>query len=331
MFSIIIPVYNRPDEVRELLESLTKQVEKDFEVVIIEDGSSDTCLNEVKAYQHQLEIRYEEVENGGPARARNIGAQIAHGDFLIILDSDVVLPPGYTQAVLKGIKEMQCDVFGGPDAAATDFSPTQKGINYAMTSFLTTGGIRGGKSKMRMDKFFPRSFNLGCRRAVFNSIGGFSEDMRFGEDIDFSIRLYKHGYKIVLLPEAFVFHKRRVDLRKFFKQVYNSGIARIHLEARHSGTTKLVHLLPSVFTIGLLALILIAPFCPWSLLPIGLYVLALLSDSLLKNRSLLVALISVPAAFVQLLGYGSGYLIAWWRCHVLKHPEFSAFNRSFYN
>lgn len=328
-FSVIIPVYNRPDEVLELLDSLRLQTCQDFEVIIVEDGSSVRCDQVIEPFRSSLSIQYIEVPNGGPASARNIGARRAQGDYLLILDSDVVLPEGYIQAVKNGIDRTGADAFGGPDAAAEGFSPVQKAINYAMTSFFTTGGIRGGKG-VKLDKFYPRSFNLGCRREVYEELGGFSEDMRFGEDIDFSLRLFRGGYRVHLFPEAFVFHKRRIDFKKFFRQVFNSGIVRIHLQKRHPDSMKLVHILPGLFTLVSAILLIGELFCPWSLLPIVCLELLFFLDAWRITRSLKIALLAGPASFVQLWGYGSGFLIAVWRCYVLGHRDFRAFDQTFY-
>lgn len=237
-YSFIIPVYNRPNEVDELLQSLKTQTFKDFEVVVVEDGSNIPCENVVCSYSSDLNVRYYNKPNSGPGQTRNYGVERAQGEYVLILDSDVVLPPGYLQAVDDELQQKPCDAFGGPDRAHKDFTPMQKAINYAMTSFFTTGGIRGGKKKM--DKFYPRSFNMGVKREVYEALQGFSK-MRFGEDIDFSTRIFKGGYTCRLFPEAWVWHKRRTDLKKFFKQVHNSGIARINLMKRHPGTLKLVH------------------------------------------------------------------------------------------
>ena len=235
-YSFIIPVYNRPNEVDELLQSLKTQTFKDFEVVVVEDGSNIPCEKVVCSYSSDLNVHYYNKPNSGPGQTRNYGVERAQGEYVLILDSDVVLPPGYLQAVDDELQQEPCDAFGGPDRAHKDFTPMQKAINYAMTSFFTTGGIRGGKKKM--DKFYPRSFNMGVRREVYEALQGFSK-MRFGEDIDFSTRIFKGGYKCRLFPEAWVWHKRRTDLKKFFKQVHNSGIARINLMKRHPGTLKL--------------------------------------------------------------------------------------------
>lgn len=211
-YSFVIPVFNRPDEVDELLESLTKQSLQDFEVLIVEDGSSQPCQEVAERYADALNVRYFMKENSGPGGSRNYGVERAKGEYVIILDSDVVLPEGYLQAVDAELNAAPCDAFGGPDRAHESFTPMQKAINYAMTSFFTTGGIRGGKKKM--DKFYPRSFNMGVRRTVYAALNGFS-NMRFGEDIDFSTRIFEQGYACRLFPEAWVWHKRRTDLRKF--------------------------------------------------------------------------------------------------------------------
>ena len=346
-YSIIVPVFNRPNEVDELLESLCQQTVKDFEVLIVEDGSQRDSLAVVEKYAGKLDVKYFKKPNSGPGQSRNYGAERASGDWLIILDSDVVLPKGYMESVEKGLSATttngQIAAWGGPDASHPSFTPIQKAISYSMTSFFTTGGIRGGKAKL--DKFYPRSFNMGIRRDVYQQLGGFSK-MRFGEDIDFSYRIVEAGYRPVLIPEAWVWHKRRTDFRKFFRQVYNSGIARINLTKRHPGTLKLVHLLPTVFTLGVIALVLISAvgrllmhyvdndqwrwlcLCPW--LPIILYSGVICVDSTIKNKSLKVGLLSIPAAFVQLMGYGLGFIESWWKRCVLKKDEFQAFEKTFY-
>ena len=326
-FSIIIPVFNRPDEVDELLESLCQQTVKDFEVLIIEDGSVKPCKDVCDKYANILDLHYYAKENSGPGQSRNYGAERANGEYVIILDSDVVLPTGYLQAVEDELKQKPCEAFGGPDAAHPSFTPVQKAISYSMTSFFTTGGIRGGKAKL--DKFYPRSFNMGIRRDVYLQLGGFSK-MRFGEDIDFSYRIVEAGYMPRLFPEAWVWHKRRTDFRKFFRQVYNSGIARINLEKRHPGTMKLVHLLPTVFTLGVIGLLIISLFWPLACVPIILYSAIILIDSSFKNKNAWVGILSIPAAFVQLMGYGFGFIESWWKRCVLKKDEFTAFEKNFY-
>ena len=334
-YSFIIPVYNRPDEVDELLESMCTQTLHDFEVVIVEDGSSIPCKEVVDRYADRLNIQYFSKPNSGPGQTRNYGVERASGEYVLILDSDVVLPNGYLQAVDDELRAHPCDAFGGPDRAHPSFTPTQKAINYAMTSFFTTGGIRGGKKKM--DKFYPRSFNMGVRTEVYKALEGFSK-MRFGEDIDFSTRIFKGGYACRLFPEAWVWHKRRTDLHKFFKQVHNSGIARINLTKRHPGTLKLVHMLPAVFTAGCVLLLILALitallgcsyFWVW-LTPFVLFALVIFLDATRAEKSVGVGFRAVLAAFVQLTGYGSGFLRAVWERCILGRGEFEAFKKNFY-
>lgn len=343
-YSIIVPVYNRPDEVDELLGSLTEQTEKDFEVIIVEDGSSVTCEKVCNGYKATLDIHYFMKENSGPGQSRNYGVARAKGEYVIILDSDVVLPPGYIESVSDELEKAPADAFGGPDKAHSSFTDIQKAISYSMTSFFTTGGIRGSKKK-KLDKFYPRSFNMGVRRDVYNKLGGFSK-MRFGEDIDFSIRIFKAGCKCRLFPESWVWHKRRTDFRKFFRQVYNSGIARINLYKKYPESLKLVHLLPMAFTVGVLSLVVISAvgrvlmhyddidhwywLCAGPWLPILAYCLLIFVDSSRQNRSLKIGLESIAASFVQLMGYGFGFIEAWWKRCVLGKDEFSAFEKTFY-
>ena len=328
-YSFIVPVFNRPDEVDELLESLCSQTLKVCEVIIGEDGSQKPCKDVCDKYASILALHYYYKENSGPGQSRNYGVERAQGDYVIILDSDVVLPQGYLESVECRVESVGIVAWGGPDAAHPSFTPVQKAISYSMTSFFTTGGIRGGKKKL--DKFFPRSFNMGIRRDVYLQLGGFSK-MRFGEDVDFSYRIVEAGYQPQLFPDAWVWHKRRTDFRKFFRQVYNSGIARINLEKRHPGTMKLVHLLPMVFTLGVIGCLLLAPFCyGLTILPLLLYCLLILVDSTLQNKSLWVGLLSIPAAFTQLMGYGFGFIESWWKRCVLKQDEFTAFEKNFYS
>ena len=311
-YSIIVPVYNRPDEVDELLESLCSQTLKDFEVVIVEDGSKITCKDVCDKYADILDLHYYYKENSGPGQSRNYGVERAKGEYVIILDSDAVTPTGYIQAIDSELQRQPSDAWGGPDAAHESFSDIQKAISYAMTSFFTTGGIRGGKKQL--DRFYPRSFNLGIRREAYLQLGGFSKTRfskmsLYGEDIDFSIRIYKAGYTCRLFPEAWVWHKRRTDFRKFWRQVYNSGYARINLWRMYPEALKPVHALPSLFTLGVAGLLVLAPFTfGWSLVLIMLYALLILVDSTIQNSSLKVGFLSIAAVFVQLIGYGIGFL-----------------------
>ena len=311
-YSVIVPVYNRPDEVDELLESLCSQTFKDFEVVIVEDGSKITCKDVCEKYASILDLHYYYKENSGPGQSRNYGVERARGEYVLIVDSDAVAPHGFMQAIDDELQRQPSDAWGGPDAAHESFSDVQKAISYAMTSFFTTGGIRGGKKQL--DKFYPRSFNLGIRREAYLALGGFSKTRfskmsLYGEDIDFSIRIYKAGYSCRLFPEAWVWHKRRTDFRKFWRQVYNSGYARVNLWRMYPEALKPVHALPSVFTVGVAALLLLAPFtCALSLVLLLLYALLILIDSSIQSKSLKVGLLSVAAVFVQLIGYGIGFL-----------------------
>ena len=326
-YSFIIPVYNRPDEVDELLDSLTRQTLQDIEVIIVEDGSSVPCKDITDKYTSLLNIHYFNKPNSGPGQTRNYGVDRANGEYMLILDSDCILPETYLEEVEKELERREADAFGGPDRAHESFTDVQKAINYAMTSFFTTGGIRGGKKKM--DKFYPRSFNMGVRRDVYQALGGFSK-MRFGEDIDFSIRIFKGGYRCRLFPEAWVWHKRRTDLKKFFKQVHNSGIARINLYKKYPESLKLVHMLPAVFTLGVVFLLLASLFWGGSLSLLVLFALIVFVDSSLQNKSLKIGLLSIAASFIQLTGYGTGFLRAWWKRCVCGKSEFAAFEKNFY-
>lgn len=326
-YSVVIPVYNRPDEVDELLQSLCGQTYQNFEVVVVEDGSAIPCKQVVKKYTEMLDVHYFEKPNSGPGQTRNYAAERSRGEYLLILDSDCILPETYLAAVEAKLQREPADAFGGPDRAHDSFSDVQKAINYAMTSFFTTGGIRGGKKKM--DKFYPRSFNMGVRAEVYKALGGFSA-MRFGEDIDFSIRIFKGGYRCRLFPEAWVWHKRRTDLKKFFKQVHNSGIARIDLYKKYPESLKLVHLLPAVFTVGVVMVLLVAFICPWSLLLLALFAVVIFIDASIRNKSIKIGALSVIAAFIQLTGYGSGFLRSWWKRCICGGKSFSAFEKTFY-
>ena len=326
-YSFIIPVYNRPDEVDELLDSLTRQSFRDFEIVIVEDGSAVPCKEVVDRYADRLTIHYYNKENSGPGQTRNYGVERAHGEYMLILDSDCIIPENYLKEVEAELQREKADAFGGPDRAHESFSDVQKAINYAMTSFFTTGGIRGGKKKL--DKFYPRSFNMGVRKDVYQALGGFSK-MRFGEDIDFSIRIFKGGYQCRLFPEAWVWHKRRTDLKKFFKQVHNSGIARINLYKKYPESLKLVHMLPALFTLGVVFLFLASLFWGGSLSLLFLFALIVFVDASMQNKSLKIGLLAIDASFIQLTGYGTGFLRAWWKRCVCGKSEFAAFEKNFY-
>ena len=305
-FSVIIPVYNRPDEVRELLESLSKQTLKDFEVLLIEDGSVNRCDTVAQEFDKDLNICYFYKENSGRSLTRNYGMERASGEYLIFFDSDCIIPERYFEIVKARLEEDYVDCFGGPDAAHSSFSNLQKAISYSMTSFFTTGGIRGGKKGM--EKFTPRTFNMGFSKEVYKRVGGF-KDM-FGEDIDLSLRIQKAGCHTDMVREAFVYHKRRVSFRSFYRQVSVFGRARVDLYLLHPESLKIVHLLPAAFVLGSLILILLSFFCIWALLPLIVYFLALFFESLVCNHSLRIAGLSVLTSIIQLGGYGIGFLSA---------------------
>ncbi len=326
-FSIIIPVYNRPDEVDELLDSLCKQKSGEFEIIIVEDGSDNKCDTIIEKYKDKLDIHYFFKENGGPAQARNFGSERAKYDYFIFFDSDCIIPENYFSIVNQQLTDKFTDAYGGPDAAHESFTTIQKAISYSMTSFFTTGGIRGGNEKM--EQFKPRSFNMGYSRKVFEITHGFS-NMRFGEDVDMSLKILDNGFKTQLIKEAFVYHKRRTDFRKFFKQVYNSGIARINLEKRHPGSLKLVHAMPAAFLVGTLFLIVMGIIHWIFLTPIAFYILLIFTDALTQTKSLSVSATAIISSFTQLYGYGSGFIVSFWKRMILKKDEFHAFGRNFY-
>lgn len=312
-FSIIVPVYNRPEEVADLIESLKKQTDQGFELLLVEDGSTVPALSD-DYDPSPLKLKYFKKGNEGRSIARNYGLERAEGDYFIFVDSDCILPPDYIEKLRNNLAATPTDCFGGPDAAHDSFTDTQKAINYAMTAFLTTGGIRGGK--VSMEKFTPRTFNMGFSREVYEKTGGFRE--MFSEDIDMSTRIRLNGFRIMLYPEVSVFHKRRGNLRKFWKQVHVFGQSRITLELLYPGSMKLVHWLPALFTIGTLGLIIGSFFWPWLLILLALYLIALWIGGYIANRNLKVATMGVVAAMVQLLGYGTGFLRAYFTRIILR-------------
>ncbi len=315
-FSVIVPVYNRPKEVKDLLESLAKQTDQDFEVLIVEDGSTERCYDVVMDYKDKVKVSYFHKANEGRSIARNFGIERANGAYFIFFDSDCVIPPDYFATLKKALKKKYVDCFGGPDAAAPNFNVTQKAISYAMTSFLTTGGIRGGK--VQLEKFTPRSFNMGYSREVWHRVGGFRE--MFSEDIDMSTRIREAGFSITLIREAFVYHKRRVNLAKFARQTYVFGMSRITLKLLYPKSLKLVHCLPAVFLLGTLTLIVLALCWQWcAIVPLAAYLLALFVDALARTRHVGVALLAVPASLVMLCSYGWGFLKAWTWKILLRH------------
>ncbi|MDR1592129.1 MAG: glycosyltransferase [Prevotellaceae bacterium] len=305
-FSIIIPVYNRPDEIEELLASLAAQTDTDFEVLVVEDGSTCRCDAVCAKYIDKLAIHYFYKPNSGRSDTRNFGMAHASGNYFIFFDSDCIIPAHYIETVRKHLNRQYVDCYGGPDSADASFSSLQKAISYSMTSFMTTGGIRGATKQV--EKFSPRSFNMGLSRQVYDVIGGYKN--MIGEDIDLSIRIKKAGFSTRLFPDTCVFHKRRVNLYKFYKQVNTFGKGRVLLHRIHPDSLKPVHLLPALFVIGHLGLLtaaVIAGDGRW-LLPVALYCAAIPVESFIKNRQLKVALLSVVTSYIQLFGYGVGFI-----------------------
>lgn len=305
-FSFIIPVYNRPAEIRELIESMLHlNYDKPFEIVIVEDGSTISSEEVVQEFEEQLKISYFKKPNSGPGDSRNFGMRKASGNYFLILDSDVILPAHYLAEVEKELHKDFVHCFGGPDAAHEGFSDLQKAINYAMTSFLTTGGIRGGKKML--GKFQPRSFNMGLSKEAFEASGGFGR-IHPGEDPDLALRLQKGHFSSRLFPDAFVYHKRRIDWNKFYQQVKKFGMVRPILNKWHPESAKITFWFPTIFSCGLIIAVIFALFgWYWFLLLYTIYFVVLFLHSFSMNRSLKIAVLSVGAALIQFFGYGFGF------------------------
>jgi glycosyltransferase involved in cell wall biosynthesis len=328
-FSLIIPVYNRPDEVNELLQSLLEMTYGHaFEIVVVEDGSTQTCEDVVKLYSDRLDISYYYKVNSGPGDSRNFGMQKAKGDYFIIFDSDCIIPPNYLTKVHKALSENYVDCFGGPDQALDSFSDIQKAINFAMTSFLTTGGVRGGSEKI--SRFQPRSFNMGISRTAFISSGGFGK-IHPGEDPDLSIRLWQLGYHTMLIQEAFVYHKRRIDWNKFYIQVNKFGKARPILDSWYPDYAKPTFFLPTFFLLGIL--------CALSLSAIGWHDLTILYSSYLAlllltatvvTGNFKIGILAVLASMIQFYGYGTGFLTSFIKVRLFGRRPQDAFPELFF-
>jgi glycosyltransferase involved in cell wall biosynthesis len=319
LFSIIIPLYNRPQEIKELLETLTLQTYKNFEVLVIEDGSKDDAEQIVKSFSDRLDLKYYLKENAGQGFARNYAFERATGDYFIIFDSDCLIPDDYLEIVNNSLTENWLDAYGGPDAAHPSFTPIQKAISYAMTSPFTTGGIRGNKNSI--GQFHPRSFNMGISRQVWEKAGGFIIT-RSGEDIEYSIRIHAMGFKIGLIPRAKVYHKRRTSLLQFYKQLHFFGRARINVYKFFPKELKAVHFFPAIFTLCVLFTAIsnifnwpIATLCNIIAL---LIILLIFFHSLSKNKSVKIAFLSILASFIQLTAYGLGFMQDFWKRVILK-------------
>ncbi len=306
-FSIIVPVYNRIDEVSDLLESLTHQSDNDFEIVLVEDGSTEPCKAVADQYADRLNLQYYHKSNEGRSIARNYGIVRANGDYFVFVDSDCVLPPDYIEQLHLSLRNDYSDCFGGPDAAHESFTDIQKAINYSMTSFLTTGGIRGGK--VQLEKFVPRTFNMGFSRKVYEKVGGFRE--MFSEDIDMSTRIRLAGFGIKLFRNVSVYHKRRVDFKKFWRKVHVFGMSRITLKLLYPGSMKAVHTLPALFVIFSIIMVLGTIWCRWSIVPLAFYLLCVWIAGIISTRSLKIGSIGVITSLIQLFGYGTGFIKAY--------------------
>jgi glycosyltransferase involved in cell wall biosynthesis len=318
-FSIIIPLYNRPQEIKELLESLTLQSYRQFEVLVIEDGSVNDAAEIVKSFAGQLDVRYFVKANEGQGFTRNFGFERAKGDYFIIFDSDCLIPADYLEIVNDYLNTSWLDAYGGPDAAHPSFTAVQKAISYSMTSPFTTGGIRGNKKGI--GQFHPRSFNMGVSRKVWEKVGGFIIT-RSGEDIEYSIRIHSAGFKIGLIPEAKVYHKRRTNFLQFYKQLHFFGRARINVYKFFPKELKLVHFFPATFTLGIIFTLIANAFrwyiAIWCNYFLALLVLLIFLHSWWKNKSVKVAFLSIIASFTQLIAYGLGFMQDFWKRVVLK-------------
>ena len=305
--SFIIPIYNRPNEAKELLESFEAlEGGSEFEIVIVEDGSTNTSKEVIDAFKDKLNISYFFKNNTGPGDSRNYGMYHAKGSYFIILDSDCVLPQDYLTIVLDNLNNSYIDCFGGPDAAHSSFSNIQKAINFAMTSFISTGGIRGKKNSV--NTFEPRSFNMGISRAAFLATGGFGR-IHPGEDPDLSIRLTKLGFKTMLIPEAYVYHKRRISWLKFYKQVYKFGSVRPILNQWHPETKKITYWFPTLFILAFITAIVLSLFSFTILLKlVALYFVMTFLLAIVSTKSLLVGIYALFAILIQFFGYGYGFV-----------------------
>ncbi len=324
-FSLISPTFKRPDEVTEFLESLLKQNYSDFEVILGDGTPGDTLRPALKRFENNkhypLTIVYEEYLS--VSDARNRAAEVAKGEYIIFFDSDCLIPEDYLQKTEAYLAKHDLDAFGGPDAAHSNFTDLQKAISYSMTSIFTTGGIRGKKS--HVGAYHPRGFNMGMKKSVFEAVNGYS-DFRCGEDIELSIRILKAGYKVGLIPEAFVYHKRRTSLKQFFFQVFRFGAARVNIYKRHPEELKLTHLFPLAFSVFAVFALLVVPLQflnPLLLIPVAfldLYILLIFLGSLMESKSFSVALLSILTSFTMLFGYGWGFLRNWW-AYVVERKE----------
>jgi glycosyltransferase involved in cell wall biosynthesis len=306
-FSFIVPVYNRPQEIRELLESFSVlDYEMPYEIVIVEDGSTETSKDVVEAFSSLLTISYYYKENSGPGDSRNYGMERAKGNYFIILDSDIILPTHYLDTVSAFLQKKFYHCYGGSDAAHSSFNPIQKAINYTMTSFITTGGIRG--NKIQMSKFEPRSFNMGISSEAFRKTRGFSK-IHPGEDPDLSLRIRKAGFETTYIPNAAVYHKRKISWSKFYQQVKKFGLVRPILSKWHPESARITFWFPTVFVAFVLGSIVVAAFVNWLyIIPLLAYLFTAFIDASIKNKSIKIGILVIGALFVQFFGYGLAFL-----------------------
>jgi len=336
-YTFIIPVYNRLSEVKELLLS-AENIDFDrkrFDFLFVDDGSDDGFREFIENYRSPSGLIISAVyqDNQGPGAARNHGMALAQGDYFIFIDSDCLFPSNYLKTTDSALSKYKYDAYGGPDTHHPSFSRLLKAINYSMTSFVGTGGTRGGKNQV--GKYYPRSFNMGVSRKVFHTIGGMN-DLRHGQDMDYSARIYQAGFEVGFIIDAYVYHKRRTSINQFFRQIFNWGVARINLGVRHKELLKPVHFLPALLVAfygiililgifipvfrGVLLLMLIghALVCMWAFV-----------ESLLKYKSLRISLLSILTLNIQVFGYGAGFLYALWQ-RALGKKEATGFVKNYY-
>jgi GT2 family glycosyltransferase len=329
-FSIIVPVYNRPDELLELLGSLSAQSFRDFELVVIEDGSQFSSAHLIPTYKDKFSLIYLEQENTGPAIARNNGMKAARGEYFLFIDSDCMAPADWLESLATALKAKPVDAFGGPDLAAPDFNLLQRAISFAMTSFLTTGGIRGGKKQI--DRFYPRSFNMGIHRRIFEQLGGFPvTGMHPGEDMVFTIELIRKGFKTALFPDCGVYHKRRSNLVSFFRQVFKFGKTRYIISQVYPHTAKWIFWVPSALLAGLILMITLSIlFSVWVLAPVFLYASLIFLTASLPHGCFKLGLLSLLTSAIQISAYGIGFISAVLKIKILKKDEYGVLKDGFY-
>lgn len=335
-YSLIIPTYNRLEELIELCRSLKEQKPGKYklELIIVDDGSTDGTKSYFEKEKFGFEVKYHYQENRGPGPARNLGMAVAQGNYLLFVDSDCTLPPDYFNQLTTYIEQHNPDAFGGPDTYHSSFSPLLKAINYSMTSFIGTGGTRG--SATSVTRYYPRSFNMGIHKKVFEKIGGFGS-LRHGQDMDFSARIYNAGYTVHFVPDAFVYHKRRTNLSKFYRQIHNWGVARINLGRLHKELLKPVHFLPALIVIATLSIFLLFFLFEWAyylliLMIVGILLLAFFAftQSLLQYRNVKVAFLSIITLYLQVYAYGIGFLKALFQIYILKRSEARGITKNYY-